>query len=383
MADAAAGAGGAPSRMRLLRRYFLPSRTVLRYLARLFATRVLFVLFLILAVLQMLDLLSRSAEILAVPGNGSAEILRYVAWRLPDLFTRFAPFCVLLAAIVAFAELNQHSEIIVLKAGGMSPHRILLPFTLTAVAMALMHFWISDRITVPARAALAYWQEAGYARDLPPRPETVRDLALVDGRDLVFIARASRSGSRVVLDGITIYERNAEGMLTAVTRAAFAWYEQGRWRLFEVRRFAADTLDLSYADERPWRFSASPERLFALHVAADETTLDALARAIGRRKAEGEPAADLEAAFYHRFALSLSFVLMPLLAAIAGFGVHRRGQLVVRMAAGAALGFSYFVIDNFMLAMGEFGVVPAVLAAFSPLVLFLAVGLAVLFFTEE
>ena len=53
------------------------------------------------------------------------------------------------------------------------------------------------------------------------------------------------------------------------------------------------------------------------------------------------------------------------------------------MAAGGALGFSYFVIDNFMLAMGEFGVVPAVLAAFSPLVLFLAVGLAVLFFTEE
>ena len=89
------------------------------------------------------------------------------------------------------------------------------------------------------------------------------------------------------------------------------------------------------------------------------------------------------AAFYHRFALSLSFLLMPLLAAVAGFGVHRRGQLVARMAIGAGLGFSYFVIDNFMLAMGEFGVVPAWFAAFSPLVLFLAVGQAVLFFTEE
>ncbi|RMF73603.1 MAG: LptF/LptG family permease [Alphaproteobacteria bacterium] len=368
---------------RLLRRYFLPSRTMLRYLARLFAARVLFVLLLILAVLQMLDLLSRSAEILAVPGNGGHELLRYVGYRLPDFFTRFAPFCVLIAAIVAFAELNQHSEIIVLKAGGLSPHRILLPFTLTALAMALLHFWVSEEVTVPGRAALAYWQEAGYARDLPPRPETVRDLRLVDGRDLVLIARAKRSGSRVVLDGITIYERGEDGMLAAITRASFAWYEKGRWRLFEVRRFVTASLALEYADEQPWRFSATPERLFALSLVADETPLATLARAIARREAAGEPVSDLKAAFYHRFSLSLSFLLMPLLAAVAGFGVHRRGQLVARMAIGAALGFSYFVIDNFMLAMGEFGVVPAWFAAFSPLVLFLAVGLAVLFFTEE
>ena len=74
---------------------------------------------------------------------------------------------------------------------------------------------------------------------------------------------------------------------------------------------------------------------------------------------------------------------MPLLGAIAGFGVHRAGSMMVRIIIGMALGFGFFVADNFMLAMGEFGVAPPLLASFGPFLLFSIVGFAVLFYTEE
>jgi lipopolysaccharide export system permease protein len=48
-----------------------------------------------------------------------------------------------------------------------------------------------------------------------------------------------------------------------------------------------------------------------------------------------------------------------------------------------ALGFSFFVADNFMLAMGEFGVAPPFLAAWAPFCLFLLLGYTVIFYTEE
>jgi len=76
-------------------------------------------------------------------------------------------------------------------------------------------------------------------------------------------------------------------------------------------------------------------------------------------------------------------LLMPLLAAIAAFGVVRSGQLFVRAAAALGFGFAYFIVDNMLLAMGQFGRMPPWLSAWSPLMLFLAAGLLVLVYSEE
>ena len=69
---------------------------------------------------------------------------------------------------------------------------------------------------------------------------------------------------------------------------------------------------------------------------------------------------------------------MPLLAAVAAFGLARSGQVLLRAAAGMALGFAYFVVDNLSLALGNVGAYPAWLAAWAPFVLFLLIGEAVL-----
>ena len=53
---------------------FFPSRTLTFYLARTFAARILAVLVMLVLVLMTLDLLSNSADILAHPGNGEAEL---------------------------------------------------------------------------------------------------------------------------------------------------------------------------------------------------------------------------------------------------------------------------------------------------------------------
>ena len=75
--------------------------------------------------------------------------------------------------------------------------------------------------------------------------------------------------------------------------------------------------------------------------------------------------------------------LMPLLGAVAAFGLARSGLLFVRAVIGMALGFAYFVVDNAALAMGNFGGYPPMLAAWAPFFLFLLIGETVLVRTEE
>jgi lipopolysaccharide export system permease protein len=100
-------------------------------------------------------------------------------------------------------------------------------------------------------------------------------------------------------------------------------------------------------------------------------------------KAAGRPTGPLEAGLWHKLSLPLSSVLMPLLAGVAAFGLARTGHLFIRAVIGMALGFTYFVADNFALAMGNLGAYPPLLAAWSPFFLFLLIGEAVLIRTEE
>ena len=70
-------------------------------------------------------------------------------------------------------------------------------------------------------------------------------------------------------------------------------------------------------------------------------------------------------------------------AAVAAFGLARSGQVLLRACVGMALGFAYFVADNFSLAMGNAGAYPPLIAAWGPFLLFLLIGETVLVRTEE
>jgi lipopolysaccharide export system permease protein len=79
----------------------------------------------------------------------------------------------------------------------------------------------------------------------------------------------------------------------------------------------------------------------------------------------------------------MSIVLMPLLAGLAAFGLARSGQVLIRAAIGMALGFTYFLVDNLSLALGNVGAYPPALAAWAPFLLFLFIGEMVLVRSEE
>jgi lipopolysaccharide export system permease protein len=97
----------------------------------------------------------------------------------------------------------------------------------------------------------------------------------------------------------------------------------------------------------------------------------------------GVPTDAVRAGYWHKLSEPLSTILMPLLAAVAAFGLARSGKVLLRATIGMALGFAYFVADNFALAMGNVGAYPPLLAAWAPFLLFLLIGETVLVRSEE
>lgn len=353
------------------------------YLAKLFATRYVFILFGLVATLQMLDLLSESDDILAGEGAVYSDLLRYVSLRTPTLFSLFSPFVALLSAIMCLAGLNVHSEIVIMKTAGWSAFRIITPMIMMSLLIASLHFVFTETITVDAKAELRNWKENKYAADLPPAPDTVYDTWVNDGNNLIKAETASRNGSILLLDKVTQYIRDKDKRITSLIKADFAVYRDNKWTMFEVREFDLRTLKVTPMENLVWDTDILPERFIALALKPDQVSLQRLRNAIGQLEKEGHNTASFETMLYQKFVAPLSTLLMPLLAGLAAFGLHRGGGLFARIALTAAMGFGYFVINNLFVALGQYGAVPPIVGAWLPFLLFLLTGVSFLLLTEE
>jgi lipopolysaccharide export system permease protein len=361
---------------------FFPSRALTFYLARLFITRIVAVLLMLVLVLQVLDLLGESGDILAHAGNGEAQLFYYVTLRIPQLIARFLPYSVLLATIITLATLNQNSEVISMKAAGLSAHQILAPLMLTAVVVALLSFAFNERVVTRASAALEAWESVDYGPI--PRDSGVRsNIYLSDGKDLMLAQTLQGSGNAMVLNGVTFYRRNEQGMIVEQLRAARATYVNPGWKLEQPVRFDVSGTKTTRLASATVAQGITPEEVTMARVDADSQNIVELAHSISALRDAGRRTSELEAAWWHKISGPLSSTLMPLLGAVAAFGLARSGQLLIRAVIGMALGFAYFVVDNAALAMGNFGGYPPLVAAWAPFFLFALIGETVLIRTEE
>lgn len=368
---------------------FFPSRTLMLYLMRLFISRIISVLIMLVIVLQLLDLLGESGKILAHPGNGEAQLWSYVLLRIPQLVARFVPYSVLLATLLTFWPLNQNSEVIAMRAAGLSAHQILAPMLMTAALVAVCSFGFNERIVTHASATLKAWQSTDYGA--MPQGEGIHGGVYIgDGPDILAADNVSGSGAGMRMAGVTWYHRDLKGMVLQQIRSPHASYVHatstsptGGWLLDAPRRFDAQTLANGPITPLVVGHGVTPAQVEISTVDADGENLFALGTSIDTLRANGRRTAELDGKWWHKLAGPLSAVLMPLLGAVAAFGLARSGQLLIRAVIGMALGFAYFVIDNAALALGNFGGYPPLIAAWAPFLLFLLVGEAVLIRTEE
>ncbi|HEX8300968.1 LPS export ABC transporter permease LptG [Sphingomonas sp.] len=360
---------------------FFPSRTMSLYMARMFLVRTFAILAALVLVLQALDLLSESGRILAYAGNGDGEVWRYVGLRTPEIIARFLPFSVLLGTIITLSQLNQNSEVIAMKASGLSAHQVLAPLMLTGLAVAAISFGFNERVVARASATLAQWKKVDYG-PLPIDRGDRSNVWVKDGDHLIVVQQIKGRGDAALLAGITEYERSGQSLRSILTGTTGKRDGDG-WRIEGAQRFDVAGGTLTPLGSVRIAQGVRPDQFTLSSVNADGLSFVGLREAIADLQLAGRPTKALEGALWHKLSGPLSSILMPLLGAVAAFGLARSGKLFVRAVIGMGLGFLYFVADNFALAMGNLGAYPPFLAAWAPFLLFLMIGEAVLLRTEE
>jgi len=360
---------------------FFPSKRLAFYMVRLFLTRTLAVLLALVLILMTLDLLVESAKILAVPGNGDGDLWRYVGLRIPMLISRFLPFSALLGTLIAFVTLNQNSEVVAMKAAGLSAHQILAPLVVASIGLAAILFAFNEAVVVNSTRVVTSWSDNDY-KPVPRVSGTVSNVWVLNGDDLIHAQVAG--GNPFVAQGVTVFDR-AGGVLQRRIEAdrAIPVPHSGGWLLQNPRiYYAGQNVERTYPSMISM-LGVTPSQLTLAKVDPTELPYWTLKKRIAELEAAGRPVDEAKAGLAHKISGPLSTLLMPLLAAVAAFGLARSGQVLLRAVIGMALGFAYFVVDNFSLAMGNAGTYPPTVAAWAPFLLFLLIGETVLIRTEE
>ena len=357
--------------------------TLGRYLTRIFLVNFATVLFGFAALLQLFDLLKNADDVISEHGGQVSSLATYAMLRAPAIVSFVTPFAVLIGSLLSLARLAQHNEITAIKSTGVSLYRVLGSFVPVAIVVAALHFLLANTVVPKSEGRLAAWNAATEEKAASASEEDEIALWLREGNLFVRVGGVLDDGRHLI--DVTLLRREASGQVRVRTTAAVARHDDGRWLLAGVRRLTLQPDGSSVAesfDELAWPNRIPPSRFAELASPPSQLSLRELWEFVSNPGLASHPLHVYWTWLHQRIAVPFTTFLMFLLAAPVARGSVRRGGIGSSLLAGLALGFLYFVADGLLLAMGESGTLPPLLAAWAPPLVFSSLGVALLLHHE-
>jgi lipopolysaccharide export system permease protein len=348
-----------------------------RYLMRAFLGRFVGLLLGLVLFLQTLDLLATANDVLAGGGAPLDSLSRYVMLRMPSLVETVAPLAALLGALTALVTLAKNSEVLAMRAAGRSVLSLVGGLVAVGAALSIMLFVFSETVVVRTNGLLEDWRDAGFR----PNGQVAdgENSWLMEDNTIIRVGHVMRGGTELV--NLRLLTRGADEDITDIIDIDRAMWDGQAWQINGARRIGGSA---AATDTPPqWKTLLRPEHFMRFANHPNELSLNALQEYVGNVAIGSRPQYFYDTWLHQKIAGPIVLALMPLLAAIAAFAHHRQGSAVITLVWGITLGFLFVVVDNMILAMGQFGSLPPFLAAWLPLILFLTIGLWIVFNFEH
>jgi lipopolysaccharide export system permease protein len=315
----------------------------------------------------------------------AAEVFGLASLQSPTVILKLLPFAFLFGVLGAFVNLNRRSELIAMRAAGVSAWRFIFPAVGAAVVIGIITILALNPI---ASAMSDRFQKLegklmeGYLDD-KPKAIWIRQ---GDKRRQIIIHALSNEGPGIHLKDISlfIYDLDPDGSLRFSRRidAREATLQHGQWMLTkakegqpgeQARTFDAISVPSTLNERTALERFSSPAAI----------PFWELSGVIKRTERAGFSATPYRLQLQQLLATPLMFAAMSVLAAAFSLRLLRLGGLASLAGSGVALGFVFFFMNQLCNALGNGDVIPAVVAAWTPPTLALLAGFTLLCYTED
>lgn len=318
-------------------------RILRRYLFRNIMSMALLVLAVLLALGLFIEFVDEISDI-GTSDYGPLDALTFAALQLPHYAYDMLPLAALLGTLLGLGNLAAHSELIAIRAGGVSTLRLVTAVAGTGLVLGLVALVLGGWIAPPLdgyarqfRAQAKYGNAAGIAG---------KAVWIRDGNTYLQVTRR-QGGSD--FGGLYLFRvRPGEGV-DAIGHADSAQVARGAtWMLdnYEETLFTEDRIATRQADQAT-EPNNLPADMVGLTVVREES-LNApdLYRYVRYREQSGLNAQEYAVAFWQRITTGAATVLMCVLALPFSFGPLRSAGTGARVAVGVVIGLGYFLAAN-------------------------------------
>ncbi len=311
---------------------------------------------------------------------GLKTILLYFVTQLPKIIVLMSPVATLVGVLITLALLARASEIVAFKAGGVSLYRLSAPILVSAFGICLVMFTLADQVA-PRTTAVAnsIWQ--GQVRNRLDTSTMIKDVWLKDVRQVQHLGSYDEADGSVteislifVDDKMNLSRRlEAESgrfvdnqlRLNEVMEKVYTSGPTGRPQSFALRRHR--TLVLDNWPTPPPGFGRADQN-------SDELSVAQLWRVIDRLTAEGFGPVRQRVDLQFKFSFALLSLIMVAVGLPIGYWREKGGSVALGLALGLGLSFLYLITMELARSLGYSGLLPPIVAAWMPNLIFLLFG---------
>lgn len=341
----------------------------------------------IAAVVLLIQFVELSSQVGTRADVGADSIFGLTLLRAPSLIQILLPFCFLFGGLGAYVGLNRRSELVAMRAAGVSAWRFIAPPAVGAFALGLLAVGGLNPLASSLNARFENERARIMQNYLGDRPQDVW-LRQGDATTQVVIHARARDvqNGLATLKGVTlfIYEKNDRGVPEFRRRleAAEATLLPGFWRLKDVREATAGDSSIR-SDSLSIRSTLDAEAAMESLASPEAIAFWKLPKAIRLTEQAGFSASGYRLRFQQLLATPLLYAAMTVLAAAFSLRLTRLGGLAGLAGAGVALGFVMFFFNQFAGALARADILPLFAAAWAPAVVALLAGVTLLCYTED
>jgi LPS export ABC transporter permease LptG len=290
---------------------------------------------------------------------------------------------VLIAVLVTFGVLNRNSEIVAMKATGISLYRLVVPVVSIAAILAVSLF-LFDEFYLPQANRK---QEAlhNLIKGKPPQTVLHPEKNWIFGQPrpgeparIFYYQYFDRDSKEFVNLSVFEFDATTFALSKRIYAARAVWdQESNAWQFQKGwQRDIKGANVTNYTEFENATFAEiheNPDYFIKEKLQSQEMNFNQLDRYIGDLRQSGFDTMRLRVELWHKLAYPFVAVVMAMLAIPFALSMGRRGSLT-GVAVAIFIALAYFVCDNLFGALGNVDYLPAAMAAWSSDVLFGLVG---------
>lgn len=274
---------------------------------------------------------------------GFGDMLLVVLYQTPNIMLLLMPLVALLGTLLGLGALAQQSELVAMRAAGVSLTRIGFATLTGGVLMAGVALALTD-VIAPAgeRAAERIKSEARYGTD----PGALTRPVWLRGEEQIYHIRRLLTPTHA--ESVTLYSLDEDKAIAVIAEVGEARFDDGRWEARDIvqTRFGEDGVVRERLVALDWDHGPTPDVLELIMLEADALSIRGLARLVRYLEANGLDAQVERVSLWRKIVAPFTVLVMMLLAVPFVLGSLRDTGTGQRLLIGILFGVGFWVMNE-------------------------------------